>query len=268
MKKFVTLVCLAVICHSSAQSYKIPKMVHVNGIEMHYEVYGKGEPLLLLHGWTQSLQFWSDFIPAYAKHFRVYAIDLRGHGRTSSLTDDFTIKKTSEDILALLEKLRIKKAKAIGLSFGGLTLLELAASQPEKLESMILIGVSQSYDGSENNSESFSFENLPASFVQELEGLHHYGENQIRAMFNPNLNYQIDLSDEEVNAIKSETLIVHGDRDEILGINPAITLHKKLSNSALWIIPNTGHLAITDINQDDFIKKSIWFLTKNEVQKK
>lgn len=268
MKKLIIFAIIAIISEQSyAQLSQKTEIVKVNGIDMYYEIYGEGEPLLLLHGWTQSSEFWSEYIPTYAQHFKVYAIDLRGHGRTSPVTSEFTIKKSSKDILALIEYLKLKKVKAIGLSYGGLTLLELASSNPEKLESMILIGTSHSYTGAENSETNNSYESLPASFIEVLKKTHYHGESQIRALFDPNLNFKIELGDEELRAINPRTLIVHGDSDEILGIDPAISLHKKIPNSELWIVPNTGHIAITGTNQKHFLTKSLRFLTMNIVGK-
>ena len=236
------------------------------GLKCILKFMGKVKPLLLLHGWTQSSEFWKDYISVYAKKFKVYAVDLRGHGRTSPITDDFTIQKTAEDLLAFLNQLNLKKVKAIGLSFGGLTLLELTSAHPKRIESMILVGVSQNYNGSENNEigDTFSYENLPESFIGELRKIHHHGDGQIKALFDENLNYQIHLSDEDLKTIHSETLIIQGDRDEILGIDPAIKLHQNLSNSELWVVPNAGHLAITGPNREVFLLKSLQFLTQKE----
>ncbi len=267
MKQFLTIIIIMVLSGKSfGQLPKENDTIHANGIELYYEVYGEGEPLLLLHGWTQSSRFWSDYIPAYAQHFEVYAIDLRGHGKTSQLSRDFSMKKASDDIFAFMDQLGLEKAKAIGLSYGGLILLELAVSSPDKIESMVLIGVSHSYNGSENTDSSFSFENLPESFVQHLRETHHHGESQIMALFDPNLDYKISLRDEDLKSIETKTLIVNGDRDEIMGITPAITLHENLPNSELWIVPNTGHIAITGSNQDSFLKKSLRFLQNGERQ--
>ena len=106
MKQFIGIIFMVTI--SEAMFGQFPhesRTVTLNGIDMYYEVYGEGEPLLLLHGWTQSSKFWADYIPIYAQQYKVYAIDLRGHGRTSPLTDDFTIQKTSEDILKFMYEL-------------------------------------------------------------------------------------------------------------------------------------------------------------------
>ena len=252
--------------HGFGQVFKKEKMVQVNGIDMYYEVYGQGEPLLLLHGWTQSSAFWKDYIAAYAKSFKVYAIDLRGHGKTSPIANDFTIKKTADDLLEFINHLGLEKVKAIGLSYGGLALLELTGSHAKKVESMILIGVSQKYNGAENAKmkETFSYENLPKSFIDELRKIHHHGDHQIRALFDENLNYQINLSDQKVKAITSKALLVQGDGDEVLGIDAAIKLDHNLPHSELWIVPNAGHLAITGSNKNGFITKSLQFLNSED----
>ncbi|WP_431125939.1 alpha/beta fold hydrolase [Flagellimonas flava] len=266
MTKFVSYLMLALISGNClGQEPKKSETIKVNGIEIHYEVYGNGEPLLLLHGWTQSSKFWSDYIAIFAQHFEVYALDLRGHGKSSQLTSDFTIKKASEDVLALLDVLKLQKVHAIGLSYGGLTLLELANTNPDRLASMVLIGASHSFDGRKNSADTtFSYKNLPPSFIEELTRIHSRGENQVRALFDPNLNYRIALDNEELRAMKIRTLIVHGNRDEILGLKPAIDLHENLPQSELWIVPNTGHIAITGANQQDFLKKSLQFLADDE----
>ena len=160
--------------------------------------------------------------------------------------------------------LELEKVKAIGLSFGGLALLQFASLHPERIESMILIGVSQTYKENNELEDSFSYENLPESFIDELRKLHYHGESQIRALFDNNLDYQIDLTNQEIDAITSKTLIVQGDRDEILGIEAAIKLYQNLPYSELWVVPNTGHIAITASNKQAFLVKSMQFLTSKE----
>ena len=262
MRLIITFVFSSIISlQSFGQLSKKTKTVSINNIDIYFEVYGEGEPLLLLHGWTQSSAFWKEYIPAYAQKFKVYAIDLRGHGRTSPLTTGFTIQKAIKDLLALLEYLGLTKVKAIGLSYGGLLLLQLATLHPERIDSMVLIGTSQKYNGAENNeiNHAFSYENLPKPFIDELKKIHYHGESQVRALFEENLNYQIHLTDQEIQAIDAKALIVQGDRDEILGIDPAIKLYRNLPNSELWIIPNTGHIAITGSNRNSFVTKSLEF---------
>ena len=86
MKILMTILLATLVSAPSFdQLTKKTNIVRVNDIDMYFEIYGEGEPLLLLHGWTQSSAFWKDYIPTYAQNFQVYVIDLRGHGRTSPI---------------------------------------------------------------------------------------------------------------------------------------------------------------------------------------
>lgn len=236
--------------------------VHVNGIDLYYEIYGEGEPLLLLHGWTQSSQFWSDYIAEYAKTFEVYAIDLRGHGKTTPLTKGFSIKKTADDLIALLDHLNLKKFRAMGLSYGGISLLQLAHQHPDRIVAMVLIGATHNYSGKDNNAldNEFNFDDLPAQFIEQLKKTHAHGDPQIRALFDPDLNYEIRLTEEDVRTIGTKTLVITGDRDEILGLDAAFALHSNLPNSSLWVLPDQGHIPINRANRSEFIRTTLAFL--------
>jgi pimeloyl-ACP methyl ester carboxylesterase len=263
MVKILILIFMTLM--SGVMHGQVPKKfstLKVNGIDLYYEIHGQGEPLFLLHGWTQSSQFWSEYLARFVENYQVYTIDLRGHGRTTPLTEDFSIKKVAEDVLALLDHLNLKKIKAIGLSYGALVLLQLASVQPDKLESMVLIGASHQYSGGDNSDldHEFSFDQLPSSFVKQLQEIHYYGDAQIKAMFDPNLNYEIRLGDKDLESINSRTLIINGDHDEIMGVNGAFALHKHLPNSYLWIVPNAGHIPIMDTNKTKFLDATEEFL--------
>lgn len=214
---------------------KTSETLRLNSIDLYYEAYGEGEPLLLLHGWTQSSQFWTGYIEAFAKNYEVYALDLRGHGRTSPLTEDFSIQKAAEDVAVFIDHLGLKSVRAIGLSYGGLALLQLEHLHPGRIKAMVLIGAAHRYSGKDNPNldKPFSFEDLPDEFIEQLRQLHPRGDSQIRALFKPELNYEIRLSEEEVKAIQTKTLIINGDHDEILGIESAFELYKFLPNANL-----------------------------------
>ncbi|MEM1136645.1 MAG: alpha/beta hydrolase [Bacteroidota bacterium] len=267
MANVLFLVLMVLLAGQSAgQVPKKTEIVNVNGIELYYEVYGEGEPLILLHGWTQSSQFWIEYIKEYAKSYEVYALDLRGHGRTTPLTKDFSIKKAANDILAFMDHLSLNKVKAMGLSFGGIALLQLASLNPNRIESMILIAASHNYSGSDNQEieNKFNFDNLPVQFIEQLREIHHHGDQQIRALFDPELNYEIRLNDEDLKLINAKALIINGDQDEIMGINAAVLLYKYLPSSNLWIVPNTGHIPITETNKQLFLTTTIEFLRSVE----
>src|SRR5690349_12450150 len=94
----------------------------VNGLKMYYEVYGAGEPLILIHGGGSTIQTsFEKIIPRLARHHEVIAMELQAHGRTADRKADLSFKQDAEDVVALMKKLNIKKADILGFSNGGQT---------------------------------------------------------------------------------------------------------------------------------------------------
>jgi pimeloyl-ACP methyl ester carboxylesterase len=104
----------------------------VNGIEMHWEETGEGEPLLWLHGALGSGADWKHIFREPPAGYRLIAPDLRGHGGSTNPSGAFTFRQCAQDVLALLRHLQLPRVKAIGLSGGGLTLLHLATAAPRR----------------------------------------------------------------------------------------------------------------------------------------
>jgi pimeloyl-ACP methyl ester carboxylesterase len=121
--------------------------IAVDGINYYYEVHGKGEPLLLLHGGLGSIDMFRPVLPALAKTRRVIAVDLHGHGRTALGARDIDVPKMADDIAALMDKLGIQSADALGYSFGGATALRLAIQHPQKVRRLALVSAGFAQDG-------------------------------------------------------------------------------------------------------------------------
>lgn len=113
--------------------------VKINNIEMYYEEYGEGKPLVLLHGFGGCSQNWHPFTTKLSERHRLIVVDLRGHGYSTNLDNKFTHREAAGDVFLLLEKLGIGRFSAMGMSSGGMTLLHMATSQPKRIESMVLI---------------------------------------------------------------------------------------------------------------------------------
>ena len=114
-------------------------VVDVNGISLHWETSGDGEPLLWLHGGMGCGADWRYIFPSAPEGFQVIAPDQRGHGASTTADEEFTFRQSALDIIALLRHLNITRTRAIGLSGGGITLLHMATLQPELIDSMILV---------------------------------------------------------------------------------------------------------------------------------
>jgi pimeloyl-ACP methyl ester carboxylesterase len=110
----------------------------VNGIEIYYEIHGKGEPLILIMGLRRNAEWWYRQIPDLSKHFRVLVFDNRGAGRTEKPVMDYSIRLFAEDTVGLMESLDIKKTHILGVSMGGYIAQELVINYPERVMNLIL----------------------------------------------------------------------------------------------------------------------------------
>lgn len=254
-------ICLWPQVQSKAETLK------VDGIEMYYEIIGEGEPLILLHGWSQSGQTWSGVADDFAKHFQVIIPDLRGHGATDNPSREyFTMKQLALDVYALLDHLKIDSFRAMGISMGGVTLLHMATQQPNRIDSMVLIGAfSYISADSVKIARSIDLDNIPDDQMHRFREIHKHGDEQIIAM----MEWQkIAADDYESTAftppylatIKANTLIVHGERDRRVPVSIALEMYEAIPESYLWIVPNGGHVPIRNFYEENFIEVTEAFL--------
>jgi 3-oxoadipate enol-lactonase len=110
-----------------------------DGCTLHYEEYGQGSPVLLVHGLGSSCQDWEYQIPALNAHYRVIAIDVRGHGRSDKPRERYSIAGFSADIEALLDHLQTGPVHYVGLSMGGMIGFQLAVDHPRLLKSLCIV---------------------------------------------------------------------------------------------------------------------------------
>ncbi len=109
------------------------------GCSLHYEVYGQGEPLVLLHGLGSSCEDWESQVPELARHYRVILMDIRGHGRADKPRERYSIAGFSADLLALLEHLQPGPVHLVGLSMGGMIGFQFAVDHPQWLRSLCIV---------------------------------------------------------------------------------------------------------------------------------
>jgi pimeloyl-ACP methyl ester carboxylesterase len=151
-------------------------MASVNGIQLHYVIGGKGDPVVLLHGFPQSWYEWRHIMPALAKNYTVIAPDLRGFGDSSKPSTGYDGKTTAEDIYQLTSQLGFNKILLVAHDVGSQTAYSYAADHPNNVSKLVLMdfpfpGFLPASFG-QNGPWWFAFQqvpNLPESLVQGKE---------------------------------------------------------------------------------------------------
>lgn len=237
---------------------KVGKRVQVGDISMYYEIYGKGEPLILLHGGYGSSEMMGGMIEAFSKKYQVIAVDSRSQGRTTD-SDEMvlTYAQMALDVNGFMDKLQIKKAKLVGWSDGGDIALELALIHPEKISKAVVLGanftgeVSGVFIGVDTTWRMNPADPLFAKTKKELAK---YFSTYERLAFdkskiatarkkvtdNAYNNPKITLA--QLNSIQVPFLVMAGDHD-MFTIEHTIALYKNLPQASLYIVPDATHIS-------------------------
>jgi len=105
----------------------------VNGVHIWYAVFGHGAPVILLHGGLANSSYWGLQVPALAKHYQVVVMDSRGHGRSTRDDRPYGYDLMADDVVGLLDFLKIHRAAVVGWSDGGILGLDLAIRHPDRV---------------------------------------------------------------------------------------------------------------------------------------
>ncbi|RKH35253.1 alpha/beta hydrolase [Corallococcus praedator] len=226
--------------------------VQINDIEMYYEEYGVGKPLVLLHGFGGCSQNWHPFTAKLSERHRLIVVDMRGHGYSTNPENKFTHREAARDVFLLLEKLGVGRFSAMGMSSGGMALLHMATSQPKRIDSMVLISATSHFpDQARAIMRRASFETMPQQVREMYRECAKRGDAQIRqliAQFNAlSKDYDdMNFTAQSLSAITARTLVVHGDRDHFFPVEIPVSIYRSIPDAALWIVPGGDHVPVFD----------------------
>jgi len=201
----------------------------VNGIKLYYEIYGEGQPLLLLHGNGGSIGSRRNEIPFFAKKFKVIAVDSRCHGKSECKTGDLNYEMMAADVNELLNQLHIDSCYIWGHSDGGILGLIMAYTYPSKVKKLVTTGANVQPDSSalfpKLVTMSKMYPILPDTMMQK----------HIKLMvYHPNISF------DKLNTIKAPVLVMSGDRDAVREEH-TVKIFQSIPNSQLCILPGTTH---------------------------
>ncbi|WP_310468323.1 alpha/beta hydrolase [Sphingomonas sp.] len=269
MNRFVIAACaLALLGLAAPASSAAPgKLLTVNGIQLHYQERGAGEPLLLLHGFSSCGEGdWGPLANELAKTNRVILVDLRGHGWSTNPSGQFTMRQSAEDIRGLLDALGIRRVRAMGISAGGMTLLHLATKYPERVDAMVVIGATTYFTAQTRKAlGEIATQPLPREIADGLSKCASRGEGQVKELMRQFVGFKdsyedMNLTPPYLATIKARTLIVHGDRDEFFPVAIPVEMYAAIPGSQLWIVPNGDHVPIYGGRSAEFLRITRAFL--------
>lgn len=116
----------------------MPK-VHINGIDLYYEMSGEGQPIVFIHGLGSSCRDWEMQVPFFARYFRVITFDLRGHGRSQKPRGPYSMSLFAKDAAELIRSLGVAPVHVVGISLGGMIAFQLVLDHPEMIKSAVIV---------------------------------------------------------------------------------------------------------------------------------
>ncbi|QEC53456.1 pimeloyl-ACP methyl ester carboxylesterase [Anseongella ginsenosidimutans] len=240
----------------------------INGLKMYYEVYGKGQPIVLLHGSFMNIPLnWSRIIPLLAKDRKVIVAEMQGHGRTKDISREISYEGMADDVSGLLKHLKIDSADILGYSMGGGVAFQIAVRHPEQVRRLVILSGAYAHDGwwpdVEASFATFTpemFENTPIKKQYDSLGNdpEHFPEFVKKVI-------SIDLKpydwSREVKNIKAPIFMAIGDADGVRYEHALELFRAKgggkmgdiygLPESRLAILPGTTHIGM--MQQTDWL---------------
>lgn len=218
----------------------------VNGARIYYSVSGHGSPVVLLHGGLSNSDYWGYQVKALTAKHTVIRIDSRGHGRSSRDAQPYGYDLMSDDVIGVLDTLKIAKADIVGWSDGAIIGLDLAIRHPERTGKVFAFApntqTSGVKEGVEKNPTFAAFiERAGKEYAKlsptpkEYDGF----VEQISHMWASQPNW----SDADLQKITSPVLIVDGDHDEAIKRDHLEYIAATIPHAGLLILPNTSHFA-------------------------
>ena len=255
----------------------------LNGYQMHYEVYGQGPPMVMIHGGLGGGEGSAAFVEhqatALSRRFKLIVYDRRTAGRSSTPEEGYSIENYAQDLHSLLEHLDVSSAHILGSSAGGPIAMLFALNHPEMTDSLILINTMSYVQKRERAVRQLELDQLradeialgrSASTEKALEsrwpGLREAQPVQFQRLVDINLDRfegiastiqsYLDIGDSiesRLSQVTMPTLIIHGDADSRIPFQCSQQLQKIIPGSELYIIPGAEHGILS--NEPELVRK-------------
>ena len=217
----------------------------VNGIKIWYASFGRGQPVILLHGGLANANYWGHQVRALEKRYQVIVMDSRGHGRSSRNEQPYGYDLMASDVIALMDFLKIKKAAVVGWSDGAIIGLDIAMQHPERVAKLFAFAANSDPSGVADVSKNPVFNSFIARAGEEYKRLSptptQYAPfvEQITKMWET----QPHWTEADLAKIKVPTWIVDGDHDEAIKRDNTEFMAESILGAGLLIQPEVSHFS-------------------------
>ena len=217
--------------------------VKVNDLNVYYEIYGDGEPLVILQEAGIEISSMYGILDLFVENYQVIALDNRGAGRTDMPDEHYSIEMMAEDTIGLMDEIGLESAHFLGMSMGARIALVMAAKYPERVKSLILNAAAVSFPDVFKSILGVSLENVDLReklllktgivFIQKYPPNPESFLRQLKAV--------ADFDGRDyLNQINAPTLVINGTKDHLVPMNLTNELTEGIKNSKL-IIVDEGH---------------------------
>ena len=238
--------------------------IKVDGADLYYARYGKGDPVVLLHGGLGNSDHWANQIqPLLDAQHEVIVTDARGEGRSTHTAKPPSYDQMATDTLAVLDAIKIDKASLVGWSDGGEVALKIAITHPERVTKLFVFGANYNSEGSKPRrngpSANFSayavkcktdyqkFSKTPKQFDELVDWL-------LPVWRNP-----MGFTKDQLRGIRAPTMIADGDHDEVIQMAQIEEMSKLIPNATLQVFRDASHFALWQ-DPESFNKALVEFL--------
>jgi pimeloyl-ACP methyl ester carboxylesterase len=217
----------------------------VNNIKIWYAEFGKGAPVILLHGGLANSSYWGLQVRGLSSRYRVIVMDSRGHGRSTRDEQPYGYDLMASDVLALMDYLKISKAAIVGWSDGAILGLDIAINHPERLTKLFAFAANSDPSGVADIGQSPVFTAYIDRAAKEYEKLSatptEYNSflDQISKMWET----QPNITKEQLNSIKVPTWIVDADHDEAIKRENTEFMAAQIPGAGLLLQPRVSHFS-------------------------
>jgi pimeloyl-ACP methyl ester carboxylesterase len=216
---------------------------------MSYEIYGDGQPLVLLHGGMTTLEDFSLLLPSFAQTRQVIAFERQGHGHTADIDRPFSLEAWADDTAALLKHLKIEKADIFGYSTGGAVVLAFALRHPDRVGKLILASTIYNsegyYPGILEGLKRAKADDLPPTMREMYTKVAPHPQDW-ETLVEKSVKSAATFTGwqkKDLRTITAPTLILVGDSD-IVRTEHAVELYRLIPKASLAVLPATDHISI------------------------